>query len=175
MWLIDHEANRVDYERDFLRRARLVLDVDPADDAKLAQLQAAYAAPDAAASIPSLNGLLGTLPRTGPGSGPTVAASAAFLDLLRIDGHLRALENKGDHRGALELRTGTKPGQGGFAFGQMDKALDSAIAVADAGFEQRIASATAITGWLPSIAGTALGLTLLLAAAGLWQRYTEYR
>jgi len=175
MWLIDHEDNRVDYERDFIRRARLVLGVDPADDAGLAQLQALYAAPDAAASPPRRIGLLGSLPRTGPGSGPTAAAITAFLDLLQIDAHLHVLEGKGDHRGALELRTGNKPGQGGFAFGQMDKALDAAIAVADTGFEQRITSATAITGWLPPIAGAALVLTLLLAAAGLWQRYQEYR
>ncbi|MEI9987921.1 MAG: hypothetical protein WDN69_35350 [Aliidongia sp.] len=43
MWLIDHEANRIDYERDFVDRVRLVLDADPKDAAGLARLQAQYA------------------------------------------------------------------------------------------------------------------------------------
>jgi hypothetical protein len=179
MWLIDHEANRVDYEEDFDRHARLVLDVVPTDDAALAQLQAYYAAAVSAGPPPIAQGLLaGALDhavRAGSGVAPTGEAIAAFLDFLRIDGRLRALEGKGDHRGALELRTGNKPGQSLFALARMDRALDAAIAIADGAFEQRIASATAIAGWLSIVTATALGLTLLLATTGLWQRYREYR
>jgi hypothetical protein len=57
----------------------------------------------------------------------------------------------------------------------MDKSLDKAIAIADGAFERRASSARLIADWLPLVTGAALGLTLLLAAGGLWQRYQEYR
>ena len=179
MWLIDHEANRIDYERDFDRRARLILGVDPVDEAGLTQLQTQFSEGAPAASPPILAGLLGTsfaaASQTDPGRTPIAAAIASFLDFLQIDGRLRGLENKNNHRDALELRTGTKPGQALFAFARMDKALDAAIVVADAGFEQRLSSAGGLTLWLERITATVLGLCLLLAAGGLWQRYREYR
>ena len=190
MWLIDHEANRVDYDRDFALRVQEVLGVDAADTDALDQLQGQLAA--ASAATPAANPPQPTLPAgllesayaraatsrsdTGEsGASPTAAAIANFLDYLRIDRQLRALEDKGDHRGALELRTGNRPGQSLYAFAQMDKSLDKAIAIADGAFERRASSARLIADWLPLVIGTALGLTLLLAAGGLWQRYQEYR
>jgi hypothetical protein len=179
MWLIDHEANRIDYEKDFADLSRRMLDVDPADEAGLTRLEAQYASTDPASAPPRLQGLLGSVFARASEDGALRAATArtiaAFLDFLRIDSRLRALENHDDHRGALELRTGTKPDQALFAFAGMDKALDRALAMVESDFEQHIASATAITSWLEMITVSALALTLLLATAGLWQRYQEYR
>lgn len=176
MWLIDHEANRVDYDKDFVAGTRLVADIDPTDAAGLARLQAQYAAP---AFASSLRGLLGgayaRAVEAASGAKPTAEAIAAFLEFLRIDAQLRALEDKGDHRGALELRTGNKPGQSLYAFAQLDKALDAAIGVADSAFTQRISAAGAVADWLPTVTGMALAAALLLAAGGLWQRWQEYR
>src|SRR5580658_79723 len=177
MWLLDQEANRIEYEQDFERRARLILDVDPTDTAGLAQLQTRLAATDPAAPPPVAAGLLGSA-SAGPsrvGEKPIAEAILSYLDFLMINRQLHILEEKGDHRGALELRTGNKPGQALFAFSRMDKALDAAITVADAGFEQRVTSVTATIYGLEVITVGGLGLALLLAAAGLWQRYKEYR
>jgi hypothetical protein len=176
MWLIDHEANRVDYDKDFVAGTRLVADIDPADVAGLMQLQAQYTT---AAPAPSLHGLLGSAYAraldAASGAKPTADAIVALLEFLRIDAQLRTLEDKGDHRGALELRTGNKPGQSLYAFAQLDKALDVAIGVADSAFTQRISAAGAVADWLPTVTGMALAAALLLAAGGLWQRWQEYR
>ena len=186
MWLIDHEANRVDYDRDFASRVQEVLGIDPADAGSLDRLQGQLTA--TAAASPSQPGMPAGLLESAytqaaasrsdageSGAPPTATAITSFLDYLRIDQQLRALEDKGDHRGALELRTGNKPGQSLYAFAQMDKSLDKAVAIADAAFERRVSSARLIADWLPLVTSVALGLTLLLAAGGLWLRYQEYR
>jgi hypothetical protein len=181
MWLIDHEVNRTDFERDFATRAPIILGVDLGDPAALARLQAQYAAAGepGGAAAPPLGGLLGdafsraTLAESGVAS--TAQAIAAFIDFVRVDRQLHELEDKGDHRGALELRTGNKPGQSLHAFARLDKALDAAIAVADTAFDQRIASVTSVAGWLVVVTGMSLILTFLLAGGGFWLRYKEYR
>jgi hypothetical protein len=178
MWLIDHEANRINYEQDFDRRAGLMLGTDPTNDSELADLQARYAS---AATIepPILSGLLGRSfaesDLADVGRTKLAEAIAGFLDFLRADRHLRMLEAQGDHRAALELRAAAKPGQTLFAFKQMDQALDAAIAAADTELHSRLSAATTMTSWLRWVSLTTLAAIMVLAGAGLWQRYREYR
>jgi hypothetical protein len=178
MWLIDHEANRINYEQDFDRRAGLMLGIDPTNDSELAELQARYAGA-ATAQPPILSGLLGRSfaesDLADAGRLTLAQAIAGFLDFLRTDRHLRMLEAQGDHRGALELRAAAKPGQTLFAFKQMDQAMDTAIAAADTELHERLSAAIATTIWLRWISLTTLAAIMVLAAAGLWLRYREYR
>lgn len=178
MWLIDHEANRINYEQDFDRRAGLMLGIDPTNDGELADLQARYAGA-ATVEPPILSGLLGRSfaesDLTEAGRPKLAEAIAAFLDFLRADRHLRMLEAQGDHRGALELRAAAKPGQTLFAFKRMDQATDAAIAAADTELHERLSAAMATTSWLRWVSLTALAAVMVLAGAGLWQRYQEYR
>lgn len=98
----------------------------------------------------------------------------AYQSFLAVDARIRQLAAAGQRNEAVQLALGTQSGQLGQAFGELDAALDRAIAANQQDFDTRIAGAQNALDWL-SIAGPLVALlTSLLAFAGVQPRVKEY-
>jgi len=188
MWLLDPDT-RAENQARFMASARALLAVDSADvkatgemldtlNRALAIERAGHAA-DAIAAAPKLGGLLGDeLSNVTFGVAERQAATdtvVALLNYLQTDREIRRLELSHNHEGAVILANSERPGGSVAAFDTLDGALDRTIAVNESEFRRRTGDAIALLGWLPWATSFALAAALLLAGAGIWQRWREYR
>jgi hypothetical protein len=201
MWLLD-PATRSQTETQFAADARRLLDADPGRAAASAvpligrldvkttgaltdALQRAQGleregdAAGALAATPKLGGALGAeLGNVTFGAAERDPATAAVGDLLRyldVDREVRRLEGAQRHVEAVVLANATGRGGGMAAFDDLDRDIGFTIAVNQREFDRRTRQAIGLLGWLPWATSGALALCLLAAAAGVWQRWREYR
>lgn len=103
------------------------------------------------------------------------ATASAWIDYLRIDARIRALEGSARHAQAVALCNGTQAGQSDWAFDRFDKALERTLKINQDQFDAAIDRGFAHVGWLwmlliPMLLGPVLG-----AAVGIRQRLAEFR
>ena len=183
LWLLD-PAGRPGASQSFDTEARALLDLDWRDAAAVSryvdELEAAQGlerrgeAAQALAAVPAKAGLLGkevanvtfgTAERD-----PATGAVRNLLAFLQVADRVRKLTSPGQMMEAVQLREGP----GALALGKLTDALDAVIGVNQAQFDLDIRKARHLVGLTPALACGALLATVLLAAAGLWQRYREY-
>jgi hypothetical protein len=188
MWLLDPETRGESTTR-FKANAQAVLGLDLSDvKATGAALDALSRAldmerngrsADAARATPKLGGRLGDeLGNITFGMPERQAASdsvVALANYLAVDREIVRLEQARQHVEAVALATSARPGGSVAAFNAFDDALDRTIAVNDAEFKRRTGDAISLLGWLPWATCGALAGAVLLAGAGIWQRWREYR
>jgi hypothetical protein len=188
MWLLD-PAGRPVTEVAFAASAAMLLGLDTADpkatgavlDALTDALDAERAGhpAEALARTPKLRGLLGDeLANITFGLAerqPATEAVIALLNYLQVDRDIRRLERANRHFEAVALATDHRADGGVAAFDALDTQLDRTIEVNQREFDRRTNEAVAMMGWLPWAVCGALALTVALAAAGVWQRWREYR
>jgi hypothetical protein len=188
MWLLD-PATRTQNEARFTASARALLAVDPSDvkatgdmiDAlnRALAIERAGRPADALATTPKLGGLLGDeLANITFGVAerqPATDSVVALLNYLEIDREIRRLELSHTHERAVILANSERSGGSVAAFDTLDGALDRTIAVNESEFRRRTGDAIALLGWLPWATCLTLAAALLLAGAGIWQRWREYR
>jgi hypothetical protein len=189
LWLLDRDPDtRAAYEASFKAGTKAILDIDPdsplvkdvaATLGKALELEQSGKASEAAKITLRLSGLLGDeIDNITFGVDERKPASEAvlmFLDYVKIDRAIRDLDNKGDHQAAVDLCIGSKEGQSNWAFARFDAAVDAAIKVNEDEFSARVEDAMGILRLMPWVLSLSLAVTVLLASAGLWQRYGEYR
>ena len=103
------------------------------------------------------------------------AAMNGWLEYVRIDAQIRALETAGRHDEAVALCIGTQPGQSDWAFARFTKDLGATLQLNESQFALAIDKAFAHLQWLwllllPVFLGPVLGTVL-----GLRQRLAEFR
>lgn len=183
LWLLD-PAGRPGASQSFDTEARALLDLDWRDAAAVSryvgELEAAQGlerrgeAAQALAAVPAKAGLLGkevanvtfgTAERD-----PATGAVRNLLAFLQVADRVRKLTSPGQMMEAVQLREGP----GALALGKLTDALDATIGVNQAQFDLDIRKARHLVGLTPALACGAVLAAVLLAAAGLWQRYREY-
>ncbi len=188
MWLLD-PATRAESAARFTEGARALLAIDATDIkatgaivdglTRAVEIERAGRPDDANKAAPKLGGLLGDeLGNITFGVAERQAATEAviaLLNYLETDREIRRLELARRHIDAVSLATSGRQGGSMAAFATLDQALDRTIAVNEAEFARRTGDAVSLLGWLPVATGGALAMAVALAAAGLWQRWREYR
>ena len=183
LWLLDPGARPV-MAQALDTQARALLDLDWRDRAATDRYLNALAAaqgleqrgqPAAAlAAVPKKAGLLGAeLSNITFGTAERGPASEAARDLvrfLRVADQVRDQAGHGGLAAALQLRRG----EGVTALSGLTGALAATILVNQAEFDRQIDKAQRLVRLTPAIACGVLAAAVLLAAAGLWQRYREY-
>jgi outer membrane murein-binding lipoprotein Lpp len=190
LWLVVQDpVVRADLERKFHDDARAVLDFPagatptwaglPGEIVQSTRLECDGNAAAATEALPKLAGLfgdeLGNVTYGCDERMPASAAVAAFIDYVDIDARIRALENAGDHLGAITLCIGTKPGQSDEAFGRLEKAVDDTIAVNQGWFDREFGHSERNVAMMTWIVGLAIGFATLFGVGDLWVRTRHYR
>ena len=103
------------------------------------------------------------------------ATLAGWLDYVRIDRQIRALEVQGRHKDALALCLGTQPGESDWAFARFVKALLTTMNINQIQFDLAIERAFGEVRWLWILLLPALLCPLLGSLFGLQQRLAEFR
>jgi hypothetical protein len=103
------------------------------------------------------------------------ATLAGWLDYVRIDRQIRALEAAGRHKEAVALCLGTQPGQSDWAFERFVKALLKTMDINQTQFDLAIGRAFGEVRWLWVLLLPALLCPLLGSLFGLQQRLAEFR
>jgi hypothetical protein len=98
-----------------------------------------------------------------------------FGQYVRIDADIRSLEHNGKHQQAIELCTGTAPGQSDWAFDAFDAALGRALKINQDAFDTSVAQGfAALRNFTAKISIFAAALAIL-CLLGLLLRIREYR
>ena len=71
---------------------------------------------------------------------------SSFEQYLQVDREIHRLEDSGQHQKAIELCTGTSPGQSNWAFGLFDHALGDTLAINQAHFDEAVQTGLDATG-----------------------------
>lgn len=100
---------------------------------------------------------------------------AGWLDYVRIDAQIRALEASGRHQDAVALCLGTQPMQSDWAFETFAKALRGTMDINQAQFDQSIERALHNVRWLWMLLIPTLLCPLLGAVVGIQRRLAEFR
>ena len=188
MWLLD-PATRAETAASFAATARKLLAIDTSDSkATHAITEALFRAEDlegaghpaeALAAAPKLGGLLGDeLGNVTFGMAerrPATDAIAMLLNYLETDREVQSLELARRHTEAVALATSTRPGGRVAAFSALDHEIDRTIAVNQSEFDRRSEAGAELLRQMPWATSAALAVSLLLAGAGVWQRWREYR
>jgi len=183
LWLLD-PAGRAAASQAFDTEARALLDLDWRDVSTVnryrAELDGAQGierrgeAANALAAVHAKGGLLGKeLANITFGVAerdPATEAVRSLLAFLQVADRLRKLTSPSQMAEAVQLREGP----GAQALARLTSALDATIGVNQVEFDRDIREARHLVGLTPGIACGALLAAVLLAAAGLWQRYREY-
>lgn len=183
LWLLD-PATRQAVSDSIDARARTLLDVGWRDGAAMLRLRSGLAAAQrleqqgqpgqAREALPAMGGLLGKeLANVTFGAAerdPASLAVLSLLDFLRVADRVRSLPAPAQSNEAVRVREA----EGAVALGGLVQALDRTIAVNQAQFDLRVGRATRQAALVPVAVCGGLVLAVLLAAAGLWQRYREY-
>ncbi|MBN3785750.1 MCP four helix bundle domain-containing protein [Burkholderia sp. Ac-20353] len=103
------------------------------------------------------------------------AALAGWLEYVRIDEQIRALEAAGRHNDAVALCVGTRPGESDWAFDRFVKALLVTMNINQTQFDLAVARAFDDVRWLWILLVAVLLCPLAGALAGLQQRLAEFR
>ncbi len=183
LWLLD-PAGRPAASQAFETEARALLDLDWRDVSTFnryrAELNAAQGierrgeAANALAAVHAQAGLLGKeLANITFGAAerdPATEAVRSLLTFLQVADRLRKLTSPSQMMEAVQLREGP----GAQALATLTSALDATIRVNQVEFDRNIREARRLVGLTPGLACGTLVAAVLLAAAGLWQRYREY-
>ena len=183
LWLLDPGARPV-MAQALDTQARTLLDLDWRDRAATDRYLNALAAaqglerqgqPAAAlAAVPKRAGLLGAeLGNITYGTAERDPASQAVRDLVRF---LRVADQVRDQavHGGLAVALQLRRGDGVAALNGLTGAVAATILVNQAEFDRQVDKAQRLVRLTPAIACGVLAAAVLLAAAGLWQRYREY-
>jgi hypothetical protein len=103
------------------------------------------------------------------------ATLAGWLEYVRIDGQIRALEAAGRHKEAIALCIGTRPGESDWAFDRFVKALLVTTSLNQTQFELAVARAFDDVRWLWVLLIAVLQGPLAGTLVGLQQRLAEFR
>jgi hypothetical protein len=98
----------------------------------------------------------------------------AYGAFVETDGRLRALEQKGDHSGAVNFCIGRQPGQHDWAFTQFDAALDKMLTEDQSAFHSAVTHGLSRFAVYDVLAAIALLGILALSGIGLKARLQEY-
>ncbi|MBV9269366.1 MAG: hypothetical protein JO061_24570 [Acidobacteriaceae bacterium] len=98
-----------------------------------------------------------------------------FGRYVAVDGQIRDLERRGQHKQAVELCTGTAPGQSDWAFDQFDTALGRTLKINQDAFDASIAEGFGVLRYFDLKAGIFAGVIAVLCLFGLLQRIREYQ
>ena len=111
-------------------------------------------------------------------NGEREAATETLRDFGRyvaIDAQIRDLQRRGQHREAIELCTGTAPGQSDWAFEAFDTALGRTLKVNQDAFDTSVTEGFAVLRHFEVKAAIFTAIVAILCLFGLWQRIGEYR
>ncbi len=94
----------------------------------------------------------------------TLSVLAALTVFEQVDGQMRALDTNTQHAEAIALNTGAQQGQGGWAFDQVERAIQSAVDLNRAHYDTALNDASAAL----DLARTAAPLLGLLVVVLIW-------
>jgi hypothetical protein len=188
VWLLDPAA-RAEAQRRMDTAARALIGADLTRPAQARPLmdsltqalasEQARDAPRARAATQNPGGLLGReLGNITFGVPEREAATESVADLAYAETVIRAVqaqEQQRDHVMAVVRWLDESPRGGTGAFLALESALDRTIAVNQSAFDRDVTSALRMSVLMPVVSTTAMVLTALLAAGGLWLRLREYR
>jgi hypothetical protein len=168
------------YQQSFLAKSDELVDLPGVGifhyDAALATAMAAYRANNADVRF---GGYLGAEFRNITFVGERAAAQnalATYQVYERDDRHIRALNARGNLRGAIAFDTSYATGNSNWAFTQYDNALVSVITINQNAFNAAIAAGQqGLRGWTGLIPAITVLLILALVLAGVRPRLVEYR
>ncbi len=164
------------YEQDFFTKAAQLAKVP--DGQTFETIATAYKAASAHGKV--VNGFTGALANelnniTFPGEGEAAATTLSnFGTYFEIDRQMRALQQSGNHEGAIALCTGNNPGQSNWAFDQFDSTLGKTLNINQTAFDNYVNQGFKdVNGFeiATPVATVAIGLFTLF---GLLPRIKEY-
>ncbi len=104
-----------------------------------------------------------------------LATFAAWRRYVNVDPEVRRLERSGQHRRAIDLCTGSAPGQSEWAFAQFDQALGRTLSMDQAAFDAAVNEGGSALGSLELESSVAAALAGCLVLLGFAPRIREYR